>query len=210
MEQLFIASTGKLKDRWLAAFSAARIKQTLPSLSASDLQSIHSIWVDITGQAPDEWLPLLIRAVATGKAVAVLSPVPSEEQAIMALGAGARAYCHSETAPIKLKEVGDVLGRGGVWLPPNIMKRLLDVSLRVLGREPQEPIDLSELTAREISVAEKVATGASNREISRELEISERTVKAHLSSIFAKLGVRDRVQLALAFNNVITHFPQTR
>jgi len=47
-----------------------------------------------------------------------------------------------------------------------------------------------------------VAHGASNREIAVALEITERTVKAHLSAIFDKLGVRDRVQLALRMNNI--------
>ena len=51
-------------------------------------------------------------------------------------------------------------------------------------------------------MAEHVAHGASNREIATNLEISERTVKAHLSVIFDKMGVRDRVQLALAMNSV--------
>jgi len=51
-------------------------------------------------------------------------------------------------------------------------------------------------------VAERVAHGASNREIAEALEISERTVKAHLTTSFEKLEVRDRVQLALKMNNI--------
>jgi DNA-binding NarL/FixJ family response regulator len=54
-------------------------------------------------------------------------------------------------------------------------------------------------------VAEQIAHGATNREIAVALDISERTVKAHLSAIFDKLGVRDRVQLALAMNNIPTY-----
>ena len=53
------------------------------------------------------------------------------------------------------------------------------------------------LTKREIEVAKSVADGCSNREIAERLNISERTVKARLTSIFQKLDVRDRVQLAL-------------
>jgi two-component system, NarL family, nitrate/nitrite response regulator NarL len=66
---------------------------------------------------------------------------------------------------------------------------------------PEVP-QLDDLTSRELMVAEQVAHGASNREIAVALEITERTVKAHLSAIFDKLGVRDRVQLALRMNNI--------
>lgn len=65
--------------------------------------------------------------------------------------------------------------------------------------------ELNSLTPRELMVAERVAHGASNREIADALEITERTVKAHLSAIFEKLEVRDRVQLALAMNNISTY-----
>ena len=70
---------------------------------------------------------------------------------------------------------------------------------------PVEAPALASLSARELMVAERVARGASNREIADALGISERTVKAHLSVIFTKLNVRDRVQLALAMNNLPTH-----
>ena len=89
-------------------------------------------------------------------------------------------------------------------MPPELVQRLLKLSLRVLPGE--SPIDesLNDLTARELMVAEQIATGATNREIAQRLQITERTVKAHLTAIFEKLGVRDRVQLALAMNKVPT------
>jgi DNA-binding NarL/FixJ family response regulator len=65
-----------------------------------------------------------------------------------------------------------------------------------------DTLDLNSLTSRETMVAERVAHGASNREIAEVLKISERTVKAHLTTSFEKLGVRDRVQLALRMNNI--------
>jgi DNA-binding NarL/FixJ family response regulator len=64
---------------------------------------------------------------------------------------------------------------------------------------------LDELTAKELEVAKQVAVGATNREIAEELHMSERTVKAHLSAVFDKMAVRDRVQLALTMNNVKLH-----
>jgi RNA polymerase sigma factor (sigma-70 family) len=56
---------------------------------------------------------------------------------------------------------------------------------------------LASLTERERGVAEAVASGLSNKEVARRLGITERTVKAHLSSAFRKLGVRDRMQLVV-------------
>lgn len=58
------------------------------------------------------------------------------------------------------------------------------------------------LSERELQAAKLVAGGASNKEIADQLAITERTVKAHLSAIFEKLGVRDRLQLSLRINGV--------
>lgn len=63
---------------------------------------------------------------------------------------------------------------------------------------PQNP--LAELTPRENAVAKAVAAGQSNKEVARQLDITERTVKAHLSAVFTKLGVRDRLHLVLAIS----------
>ena len=56
------------------------------------------------------------------------------------------------------------------------------------------------LSAREKDVARAVAAGKSNKEVAKELDITERTVKAHLSAVFEKLHVRDRLQLVLVFS----------
>lgn len=59
---------------------------------------------------------------------------------------------------------------------------------------------LAALTQREREVALCVARGESNKEIARKLDLAERTIKAHLTGIFEKLGVRDRLRLALLLN----------
>ena len=87
---------------------------------------------------------------------------------------------------------------------PELVKRLMGLSLRVVPTPAPERPELDSLTARELMVARLVAQGESNREIAEALEITERTVKAHLTAIFEKLQVRDRVQLALAMNNIKT------
>jgi len=71
------------------------------------------------------------------------------------------------------------------------------VSNAAEDRRSASSLDLSQLTKRERQVATSVAEGLSNREIATKFGISERTVKARLTTTFQKLGVRDRVQLAL-------------
>ena len=65
-------------------------------------------------------------------------------------------------------------------------------------------LDLQALTAREQQVALAVAGGASNKEVARTLNITERTIKAHVSAIFQKLGARDRLHLSLIMNGHMT------
>ena len=89
-------------------------------------------------------------------------------------------------------------------MPPTMRQGFLAVSTLSVAAVQLGMAEFDELTGREQMVAEQVALGASNREIAEKLEITERTVKAHLSAIFAKLGARDRVQLALKMNNIPT------
>ena len=70
------------------------------------------------------------------------------------------------------------------------------------GASPPLPHPARTLTEREREVARAVARGAANKEIARELAITERTVKAHVGAILEKLGARDRLQLSLIVNGV--------
>lgn len=82
------------------------------------------------------------------------------------------------------------------------MSRVVNAAEKVLSRDrvSTSAIALKQLTSREKAVALEVAKGATNKEIARTLNITERTVKAHLGSAFNKLNVRDRLQLVLVMN----------
>jgi len=115
--------------------------------------------------------------------------------------------------PELLQEVATVIGHGGLWAGPDLIKRLVAATSAALATLPA-PIGAPGATAqtyakvwaslsqRETQVAQCVALGKSNREVAEQLFISERTVKAHLGSIFEKLMVRDRLQLALLVASV--------
>jgi DNA-binding NarL/FixJ family response regulator len=96
-------------------------------------------------------------------------------------------------------------------LAPTVTRRLLERFTAVLpgGEEPTPP-SLQSLTAREREILTLLASGLSNAELGSRLYLSEPTIKTHLSSIFRKLGVRDRVQAVIAAYDAGLVEPATR
>jgi DNA-binding NarL/FixJ family response regulator len=89
---------------------------------------------------------------------------------------------------------------GEALLSPAITKRVIAQFTRI--SHPAPPAGLTELTERELDVFRLVARGLSNAEIGQELFISETTVKTHVTHVFQKLGLRDRVQaVVLAYRS---------
>ena len=98
-----------------------------------------------------------------------------------------------------LRNVVAVVQAGQVWVGQRLMLHLV----QQLGVQSKKEIAVlkhdrfNDLTDRESEITRLVSTGASNKKIAQILDITERTVKAHISSIFSKVGVSDRLQLAL-------------
>jgi DNA-binding NarL/FixJ family response regulator len=130
--------------------------------------------------------------------IVVLSGFASEEIAVRAAEGGARGYVLKST---RLSAVGDALravASGGIWIDPELPRRIFDVFQRAAGVGSHQNA-LADLTRREREVLASVAEGSSNHEIAQKLCISEQTVKTHLTRIFAKLSVRNRLAAALAY-----------
>jgi two-component system NarL family response regulator len=124
------------------------------------------------------------------KRVKVIVVTASEraDDALAAIRSGASAVVFKRFAVESLMDAIGAVARGEVWMPPNLLARVAS-ELREPVREP--------LTAREREIVRHVALGLRNAEVARALAITEDTVKTHLNNIFAKLGIRDRVQLTL-------------
>ena len=205
MEHVFVTPSGDLRERWLQAFPHAAVAADVAGLEVVASVASGVVWLDISITEARQLAGDVQAAVAFGWPVVVMAATPGEAQAFRLMKMGVVGYCHVKAAPEQLREVALVVQHGGLWMPPELMQRFVALSMRVVPGETAVETELNELTSRELMVAEQVARGASNREIAAALEISERTVKAHLSAIFHKLGVRDRVQLALAMNNIPTY-----
>ncbi|NQX87329.1 MAG: response regulator transcription factor [Halioglobus sp.] len=204
MPQVFVTPQNTLRERWREAFPEAVAVAEVPHLSTVPSAEQYSVWLDLGAVPVAERLAQARAACACGYPVVAMVPLPREGEAFSLLSAGIQGYCHVEAASGQLQEIAQVVTRGGLWMPPTMLQRFLAVSTRSVAAVQLGMAEFDELTGREQMVAEQVALGASNREIAEKLEITERTVKAHLSAIFAKLGARDRVQLALKMNNIPT------
>ena len=133
--------------------------------------------------------------------VVVLANAPNQAEAFYAMSIGAQGYCHAYSEGELLKEVRTVVSHGGIWMGNDLLKQLIEITTSLVGNQPQQvSVLLHQLTKREQDVAIEAAKGLSNKEIARILDITERTVKAHLSSIFETLKAKDRLQLALMLN----------
>ena len=121
--------------------------------------------------------------------VVVLTSFSDREEIMAALDAGASGYLLKDAEPEELVRGVHAAARGEAPLAPKAAREVLTV------RTERKP--MTELSARERDVLRLVAAGRPNKLIARELGISEKTVKAHLTNIFQRIGVTDRTQAAL-------------
>jgi NarL family two-component system response regulator LiaR len=133
-----------------------------------------------------------IRALSPSTQVIVLTSFGEDEKVFSAIKAGALSYLLKNVSPGDLIKAVQAAYRGETQLHPEIAKKLMDELS--LGPRRQTP---EELTERELDVLKLIARGQSNREIARELVISEKTVKTHVSNILSKLHLADRTQAAI-------------
>ncbi|MEV7802477.1 response regulator transcription factor [Microbispora sp. NPDC088329] len=129
-------------------------------------------------------------------AVVVLSTFDEDEFIFGALRGGATGYLLKDCSPEDLVTAVHRVSRGETVLGSPVAARLV-AELRHLPVSPVAFRGQELLSAREVEVARMVAAGAANREIAAHLLITEGTVKNHVSSVLRKLGLRDRIQLAL-------------
>lgn len=122
--------------------------------------------------------------------VVVLTSFGDESRILDALNAGAHGYLLKHVEPDDLLNAVRAAKAGDAPLDPRAGRVLLESRRTPVPRQ-------DELTERELDVLRLVAEGMANKQIARKLGISERTVKAHLTSVFQRLGVSDRVQAAL-------------
>lgn len=200
MAILLATSSLQLRQRWSAALAGygpvavddagqlawqlGRHEQTIPLM-------LDLAWPDAPA-TDDSW-----QALARQSRPLALADDPKDQQGLHLFGLGVRGYGHTLSPAATLCLMVDTVRNDGVWVGVALMAQLIGTLSRVMPEKRHIDGWRAPLSVREQEVVEKLLTGASNKLIAREMGISERTVKAHLSSVFEKLGVADRLQLLL-------------
>jgi DNA-binding NarL/FixJ family response regulator len=132
-----------------------------------------------------------------GPRVIVLTTFDADEDVLAALHAGASGYLLKDTPPADIVRAVHRVAAGEPILSPQVTQRLMRRTATLADDRIRAREVLAPLTARELDVVVAVARGESNAEIAAELFMGVATVKAHISSVLAKLGLSNRTQLAL-------------
>lgn len=167
--------------------------------TAADLHLVH---------ATSYSSPEIERFVAgRDQLLAVVEDAPSAESMLAYTKLGVKGYGNSYMADAHYQQLLQMLVAGSSWYPPALLGEVFSLAEQRLSATAANSgshkggQDLSALTLREHQVAFAVAEGKSNKEVARECGITERTVKAHLTNIFEKLQLKDRVALVIYIQN---------
>ena len=133
--------------------------------------------------------------------IVILGGALSDETEWGLFKAGVRGCCRDSIDPQFLKGIVAAVQQGELWIRRTLTYRLLDDLKVASTKKKQHNLAflklLGNLTEREYEIAVRVGNGDTNKQIAESLAITERTVKAHLSEIFRKLGIADRLKLVL-------------
>lgn len=170
----------------------------IEAIEGDDLRNCETVIVDLKYVTIPEGHDLLKLPTLA------LTETPGFEEAMILLQRGVRGYGNRHMRPENLIQALQNIQSGQIWLPPEIIGRLIATVGPGYGKEQGSDLFV-ELSVREREVAGYVAKGMSNQEIAERMYVSVRTVKAHLSSIYDKTGLRNRLELGLNMRNAGGH-----
>ena len=193
--KLIVYSASRSFDRFLQrhleiAFEFSRELQ-VPSEDTERLYLIHASGKELECY---EWL--LKHVSGKPLRVGVCSDLPNIHEMLECVRLGAKAYCNSHMAALHYHQMLRLLENDQSWFPPQMLDETFKLAQQAVNPTGHQP-ELEILTAREKDIAFAVGEGKSNRQIADLFEISEVTVKSHLTKIFKKLELKDRVGLVL-------------
>jgi len=161
----------------------ALTRETLPDIVLMDLVMPQADGVEATRA---------ITGLSPSTRVIVLTSFSEDEKVFASIKAGAQGYLMKDVLPSELVRAIRTVHRGDAQLDPEIARKLMQEFTN-----PQPTTPKHDLTERELEVLRLIAQGKSNKDISDDLVLSEKTVKTHVSNILQKLHLSDRTQAAV-------------
>jgi DNA-binding NarL/FixJ family response regulator len=152
--------------------------------------------LDLCGETATDYIPALLNAAENARLI-ILTGVRNSELQQHAVRLGAVGLVLKERAATTLLRAIERVYAGEVWLERTMMASVLQRMTRAAQRVDPEADKIASLTAREREVITLIGEGLRNRQVADRLFISETTVRHHLTSIYDKLGVADRLELVI-------------
>jgi NarL family two-component system response regulator LiaR len=159
------------------------VRDNLPDIVLMDLVMPVMDGVDATRA---------ITSISPSTRVIVLTSFSEDEKVFASIKAGAQGYLMKDVLPSDLVAAIRTVNRGEAQLDPEIARKVMQEFAN-----PQPVAPKHDLTERELEVLRLIAQGKSNKDISEDLVLSEKTVKTHVSNILQKLHLSDRTQAAV-------------
>jgi DNA-binding NarL/FixJ family response regulator len=132
----------------------------------------------------------------------IIGPHCTSELQIAVLKQGARGYFDCSSSLANLSNAFHCVLMGEVWVERHVIAGLIDELSQPPKISEEQQKTIESLSPKEREVAELVSHGATNKKIAYEMEITERTVKSHLTTIFHKMDISDRLSLAIFFRDL--------
>ena len=189
------------------------VRYSLPQAQISETAAVNEFYERLeNGPEPDLVLldlnlpgasgfSALVHVRAQYPAIPIIVVSAHEEASIIqrAIAHGAMGYIPKSAHPSHIGEAIRQVLEGDIWLPPNLPAANMNFDPRAAD-ETALAERIQSLTPQQFRVLMMVAEGLLNKQIAYELDVSEATIKAHVTAIFRKLGVQNRTQAVLAIN----------
>lgn len=211
--RVLIASDDQGLTTRMAGILQASCSLTFARTWAAALESIRNhqeqiLLLDpgLIQQAPKQFVTEVTGNSPATQIIMIETPSRPGIDQIAFFNAGVHGFCKDDIPPTLMRKAVEAVHKGELWMPRSLISKIVDdyTRNRQATNNPTGHPDKSVecLTPRELEVARMVHKGGNNKTIARKLNISERTVKSHLSAIFRKLNIENRLHLALYFNEI--------
>lgn len=179
----------KLKEHNLSHSAATDL--TLDRVASN---GFDVVFIDLNGNMKEFVSEIL--SINSQARIFVLSREPNFSEGREYLALGIKGYGNAHMQAVHFNDALDIMGRGDVWLYPEFIQSMIMMMTRE-NLTQKSSNALEKLTSKEKDVANLIYEGLTNQEIADSCGITLRTVKAHISAIFEKTGVKDRINLVL-------------